>query len=187
MAAGRLSFLRHAAAIPWSRITSEAIDRALLIAKTVCAVHVVNTCVCSQKPTINITGDIVTVERISPLCSMITARFLPILRSSRMAKAFRLCCCLALASLAKRVGCKLLVASEYSSEFSSKRFSGVGVVGGGAWLTGVGGTAAVWVVPRFLRSVCTSAYCSIIRVIRPVSALSDAAIDSSCRRSLIRE
>lgn len=89
MAAGRLSFLRRAAAIPWSAIAGEAIDRVLLVAKTVCAVHVVNTYVCSialvrgpsMLPTINITGDIVAVERISPRCSLISVGDVVLLRS----------------------------------------------------------------------------------------------------------
>lgn len=64
-------------------------DRVLLVANTVCLVHVVNTYVFSialvkgpsMLPTFNITGDIVAVERISPRCNLITAGDVVLLRS----------------------------------------------------------------------------------------------------------
>ncbi|KAI0507365.1 hypothetical protein KFK09_013488 [Dendrobium nobile] len=90
MAAGRFSSLfRRAATVPWSSIAGEAFDRVVLVAKTVCFVHVINNYVCSialvrgpsMLPTINITGDIVAVERISPRWSLISVGDIILLRS----------------------------------------------------------------------------------------------------------
>ncbi|CAL9077264.1 unnamed protein product [Musa hybrid cultivar] len=72
------SFLGGAAArfgkVPWREIREEAFDRAVLVLKAACFVHVVNTYVVgvafvrgpSMLPTINLTGDVVAVERVSP-------------------------------------------------------------------------------------------------------------------------
>ncbi|RWW02168.1 hypothetical protein GW17_00034755 [Ensete ventricosum] len=78
------SFLGSAAArfgkVPWREIREDAFDRAVLVLKAACFVHVVNTYVVgiafvspssavrgpSMLPTINLTGDVVAVERVSP-------------------------------------------------------------------------------------------------------------------------
>ncbi|KAG6486755.1 mitochondrial inner membrane protease subunit 1-like [Zingiber officinale] len=78
-ARGRIAaFLTDAASrfshIPWRSIGSDALDRASLVVKAACFVHVVNTYIVgiafvrgpSMLPTINLTGDVVAVERITP-------------------------------------------------------------------------------------------------------------------------
>ncbi|URD96128.1 Mitochondrial inner membrane protease subunit [Musa troglodytarum] len=78
------SFLRGAAArfgkVPWREIREDAFERAALVLKAACFVHVVNAYVVgiafvrpsstvrgpSMLPTINLTGDVVAVERVSP-------------------------------------------------------------------------------------------------------------------------
>ncbi|WOL12459.1 mitochondrial inner membrane protease subunit 1 [Canna indica] len=59
--------------IPWREIGSDALDRAALVLKAACFVHVVNNYVVgiafvlgpSMLPTLNLTGDVVAVERIT--------------------------------------------------------------------------------------------------------------------------
>ncbi|KAG0492471.1 hypothetical protein HPP92_005869 [Vanilla planifolia] len=74
MTTGRFyRFLHRVTVVPWRSIAGEALDRVLLVAKTVRGP--------SMLPTINITGDIVAVERISPRWSLITAGDIVLLRS----------------------------------------------------------------------------------------------------------
>ncbi|KAM0953009.1 putative signal peptidase I [Dioscorea sansibarensis] len=64
---------RRFAGIPWRMIASDAAARFMLVCKAACAVHVFNNYVCSialvrgpsMLPAINVSGDVVAVERIS--------------------------------------------------------------------------------------------------------------------------
>ncbi|PKA61447.1 putative thylakoidal processing peptidase 2, chloroplastic [Apostasia shenzhenica] len=90
MAAGRFStFFLRVAAVPWRIVASDAFDRVLLVTKTLCFAHVFNNYVCginlvlgsSMLPTIDITGELVAVERISRRWGLISAGDIVTLRS----------------------------------------------------------------------------------------------------------
>ncbi|XP_072972660.1 mitochondrial ATP-independent inner membrane protease subunit 1a [Typha angustifolia] len=59
--------------LPWRDITSDSFSRVFLVAKTLCAVHVINSHLCgvafvlgpSMLPTMNLTGDVVAVDRVT--------------------------------------------------------------------------------------------------------------------------
>ncbi|KAJ6809238.1 putative mitochondrial inner membrane protease subunit 1 isoform X2 [Iris pallida] len=74
MSAGRFAaWAARLARIPLRDISAEAADRVLLVAKTICAVHVFNAHVASvallrgpsMLPSVSITGDVVAVDRVS--------------------------------------------------------------------------------------------------------------------------
>ncbi|KAJ6812448.1 putative mitochondrial inner membrane protease subunit 1 isoform X2 [Iris pallida] len=74
MAAGRFAaWAARLNKIPFRDISAEAADRFLLVAKTICAVHVFNAHVASvallrgpsMLPAVSITGDVVAVDRIA--------------------------------------------------------------------------------------------------------------------------
>ncbi|KAF0894906.1 hypothetical protein E2562_004906 [Oryza meyeriana var. granulata] len=66
-------FARRLAGIPWREIVGDAFSRVFLVAQAFCAVHVVNTHVCSfallrgasMLPAVNLAGDVVAVDRVS--------------------------------------------------------------------------------------------------------------------------
>ncbi|CAN6452988.1 unnamed protein product [Victoria cruziana] len=66
-------FLRGLRGVPWRTISGEALDRAFFVAKFLCCLHVTNTYIGglalvygpSMLPTINLTGDILLVEKVS--------------------------------------------------------------------------------------------------------------------------
>ncbi|XP_029124330.1 mitochondrial ATP-independent inner membrane protease subunit 1a [Elaeis guineensis] len=59
--------------VPWRDISAEAVDRTLLVIKAVCFAHVINSYVVSliqvrgpsMLPTMNLTGDIIAVDRVT--------------------------------------------------------------------------------------------------------------------------
>eukprot|EP00262_Sarcandra_glabra_P018263 TRINITY_DN648_c1_g2_i1.p1 TRINITY_DN648_c1_g2~~TRINITY_DN648_c1_g2_i1.p1 ORF type:complete len:168 (+),score=10.72 TRINITY_DN648_c1_g2_i1:237-740(+) len=61
------------ASFPWRNIAKEAFERSMVIAKFLCTLHVTNTYICSAAlvygpsmlPTLNLTGDVVLVDRMS--------------------------------------------------------------------------------------------------------------------------
>ncbi|XP_043707536.1 mitochondrial inner membrane protease subunit 1-like [Telopea speciosissima] len=85
MMSGRL----RSVAAQWKSIAREAVDRTLLVAKFLCFLHVTNTYVCtpclvhgpSMLPTLNLTGDVILVERISTCLEKVAPGDIVLVRS----------------------------------------------------------------------------------------------------------
>ncbi|XP_078437299.1 mitochondrial ATP-independent inner membrane protease subunit 1a-like [Wolffia australiana] len=72
---GARSFPHRIKNIPWKNIFSEAVGRCFLVAKFACFIHVTNNYICgvalvhgpSMLPTLNLSGDVLLVDRLSIL------------------------------------------------------------------------------------------------------------------------
>ncbi|XP_038990266.1 mitochondrial inner membrane protease subunit 1-like [Phoenix dactylifera] len=80
---------RRIGSVPWRNISAEAVDRTLLVVKAACFAHVINSYVVSlalvrgpsMLPTMNLTGDIIAVDRVTARWGTVAVGDVVLLRS----------------------------------------------------------------------------------------------------------
>ncbi|KAJ8616689.1 hypothetical protein MRB53_036061 [Persea americana] len=83
------SLVKRMQDLPWRSVAKEGVERSFLLAKFLCFCHVTNNYICSialvcgpsMLPTLNLTGDLVLVERISPRINRVGHGDIVIVRS----------------------------------------------------------------------------------------------------------